>query len=148
MKSTTLPARTRTWTFQPPAWANLGPVTETCPSFCRTDHSGDQRAHPEDVWHQQVGPSVRIRLSESEGKDTFLALRVLETQLTSRPHSPDPDEQVPHVAIEWAEGIWTDALDVDGVDEVIAKLSTFVDNLKIVRGQLVRALAEHQDGAQ
>lgn len=137
----------RTWTFQPPAWVGCGPITETCPTFCRQDHTGDQRAHPEDIWHQQMGPAVRVKLSAIESDD-FPVERVLEAQLTTRPHCPQRSERVPHVTIEWSEGLWTEPLDPDGLAALIHSLSAHVDNLRIVHSQLVKAVAEHQDGGQ
>lgn len=145
---TTITAPARTWTFQPPAHLGLGTVTETCPRFCRSDHTADMQHHvyPEDVWHQQVGPGLVLRLSESE--DGFEQWRVAEAQLTVRPYSPNPAEQVPHVDVEWVDGVWTGAMDPEQLEAFIGQLDAHVGRLRIVHTQLVKALAEHQAGAQ
>lgn len=144
MKTITAPART--WTFQPPAWTHLGPFTETCPGFCRTDHAGDLDAHPEDLWHQQFGPSIRTPLASTDAK--FLQHRVLEAQLTVRPYAVNPAEQVPHVAVEFYDGVWTPPMDPDQLAEFTNRLAGHVDNLRIMHTQLVAALDEHQAGGQ
>jgi hypothetical protein len=144
VKSTTLPARTRTWTFRPPERLGLGVITEVCPQFCRADHTHDMdgTTHPTDIWHQQVGPSMRLRLSESE--DEFEQWRVMEAQLTVRPYSPNPAEQVPHVDVEYVEGVWTGAMGPEQLADFIGQLDAHVDRLRIVHAQLVKALAEHR----
>lgn len=144
---TTTAAPHRTWTFTPPDSANLGPVTTTCPVFCRTDHTPDMahRIHPEDIWCQQFGPSVRTPLSSTD--DKYLQCRVLEAQLTMRPFVANLAEQVPHVTVEFDEGVWTPPMNPDQFAEFINRLALHVDSLRIMHGQLVTALAEHQAGA-
>lgn len=146
MKATTLPARTRTWQFQPPTWTGLGPVTETCTEFCRNDHSSDQGAHPSDVWHQAFETGLVLQLSETEA--VFEEWRVLEAQLTTRPHAPDPAVQVPHVAVEFVEGVWTPTMDAETFGDFIDRLAAHVGRLRVMHSQLVQAVAEHQAGGQ
>ncbi|MEU9340322.1 hypothetical protein AB0D74_03735 [Streptomyces sp. NPDC048278] len=122
--------------------------TATCTDFCRNDHSRDilTPTYAADIWHQDHGVGVQIPLSDTHELAT--PWRVLEPQLAVTPGADDSDGyQVPHVNIEFVEGVWSGPLGPDELADFIDALSDGLATLRLMHGKLVAARADWPVGA-
>ncbi|WP_424868592.1 DUF6907 domain-containing protein [Streptomyces sp. SAI-229] len=112
----------------------------SCPAFCRSDHSRDilSPTYAADIWHQDCGVGVAIRLSDNN--DPPATWRVLEPQLAVIPDSCDTEGyQVPHVSVEFVEGVWSGPLGPDELADFIETLSGGLGKLRAMHKKLVTA---------
>ena len=131
----------RTWTYTDRPEGDQRTVT--CPSFCRNDHSSDilMPTHGVDIWHQDHGVGVHVHLSDTN--DPPVTWRVLEPQLAVIPSSDSPKGyEVPHVNVEFVEGVWTGPLGPDELSEFIETLADGLDKIRAMHAKLVTAQAD------
>lgn len=131
----------RTWMYVERSDMTLRAAT--CAEFCRNDHSRDilSPTSATDIWHQDQGIGVEVCLSDTNEPAT--PWRVLEPQLTVIPGLDDAEGyQVPHVNIEFVEGVWSGPLGPDQLAEFIGTLSDGLAGLRLMHSKLIAARAD------
>lgn len=141
----------RTWVTRLHEKAGVGEHTETCPSWCTSDHNCEvdrkNGIFPIDIWHQT--DSVALPLQLIEGFNERVEYNVLSAEVCVIPHASEPHDlpgrNAPHVQMQMVEGddgYWTAPMGPEEFGAVIDQLAAHVDRLRGVHAQLVTARAE------
>lgn len=144
----TLTDAARTWTFE--RWHGEGQQTETCPTWCASDHRSeiDRPIPAEDVWHQLDMADTGIRLPVEVARDEFEDMRVLDVTLSMVPHSDDPKRRLPFVEVELLEEFRVSRMGPDEFAVLIEKLAGRLEDLRAMHTRLVQARAEWRERQQ
>lgn len=111
-----------------------GTLTTTCPSWCAVAH--DTREHPIDVAH--VSQQIAVTLPVHGGQETILRAQILHTPYGGEFREPS--------AVLWPSdhGEVREHMSPADLDETIAAVAAYLDQLQTLRTRLVAAQDEHE----